>query len=251
MSTKFRNLDVWLTRSLYLRLTAGMARRPQPSVTRAHAVLERLRRDILDGVLLPGSRLGFAELGERYSVSTGVLREVLPRLVEHGLATSEPQLGFRVVTVSPEDLAELTDARVALESMITEMALKNGDIAWETALVAAHYQLSRTLQLGPDGTITQAWMDAHEAFHSTLWSGAGNRYLCSTAARLRTLSEVYRCWTREVTIEVERDVAGEHAAICEAALARDVPLSRTLIERHLRLTTELLLQTQRPRAEAR
>lgn len=228
-----------------------MARRSTPTVTRANAVLERLRRDILNGDLMPGSRLGFAELGERYSVSTGVLREVLPRLVEHGLATSEPQLGFRVVTVSPENLTELTEARVALESLVTEMALKNGDIAWETALVAAHYQLSRTPQLGADGTITQAWMDAHEAFHSSLWSGAGNRYLCSTAARLRTLSEVYRCWTRAVTIETDRDVAGEHAAICEAALARDVPLSRTLIEKHLRLTTDLLLQTQRPRTEAR
>lgn len=227
-----------------------MARRSTTTVTRADSVLQRLRDDILNGDLAPGSRLGFAELGVRYSVSTGVLREVLPRLVEQGLATSEPQLGFRVVTVSPADLEELTEARVALESLVTEMALSAGDIAWETALVAAHHTLSRTPQLDEDGAMTRDWIDAHEAFHEALWTGSGNRYLCATATQLRTVSEVYRCWTRDLTIEMDRDVAGEHRAIMDAAIARDIPRCLKLVEDHIRLTTALLLQTQLDRALA-
>lgn len=94
-----------------------MARSGSAAPTRASVVLQRLRSDVLNGRLAPGSKLGFAELGARYNVSSGVLREVLPRLVEQGLATSEAQLGFRVIDVSVDNLTQLTDARVAIETL--------------------------------------------------------------------------------------------------------------------------------------
>lgn len=222
--------------------------RGSTGATRADAVLLQLRADILNGAIPPGARLGFADLGSRYAVSSGVLREVLPRLVEQGLATAEPQLGFRVVTVSVTDLEELTEARVALELIVTELALGCGDVAWETRLVAAHHTLSRTPMFEPDGSLSQAWLDAHELFHETLWSGSGNRYLNESAAQLRTVSEVYRCWTREAQIETHRDVAGEHKAIAEAAIERDLARCLALVEKHIRTTTELLIATQPPPA---
>src|SRR5689334_11074540 len=114
-----------------------MARRTRSSnPTRADVVLGLIRAEILNGRLAPGSRLGFVDLGERYKVSTGVLREVLPRLVERGLATSEAQRGFRVIDVSVERLTQLTDARVAIETLVTRQAVAHGDITWETDVVA-------------------------------------------------------------------------------------------------------------------
>ncbi len=218
--------------------------RALPGATRADAVFLRLRADILNGAIRPGTRLGFAELGRRYDVSTGVLREVLPRLVEQGLATSAPQLGFRVVSISVTDLEELTGARVALELMVTELAIERGDIAWETRLVAAHHTLSRMPMFRPDGSTNQAWLAAHETFHETLWSGSGNRYLNAAAAELRTVSEVYRCWTRDTQVETDRDVPGEHQAITRAAVERDTALCLELVETHIRTTTRLLITTQ-------
>lgn len=218
--------------------------RELPGATRADAVFFRLRADILNGAIRPGARLGFAEMGRRYDVSTGVLREVLPRLVEQGLATSEPQLGFRVVSISVPDLEELTEARVALELMVTEFAIDRGDIAWETRLVAAHHTLSRTPMFRPNGSINQVWLQAHEVFHETVWSASGNRYLNDAAAQLRTVSEVYRCWTRDAQVRTDRDLAGEHRAIAHAAVERDVAQCLELVERHIRTTTELLIATQ-------
>jgi DNA-binding GntR family transcriptional regulator len=212
-----------------------------PPLTRSDATLQRLRADILNGHLEPGSKLGFADLGSRYDVSTGVLREVLPRLVEQGLVTSEAQLGFRVVTVSVDHLEQLTEARVALETLVTRAALTEGDLTWETEVVATHHALARTPATEASGEFNPAWLAAHERFHLTVLGGCPNSYLVSTAARLRAIAEVYRCWTREAAELAHRDVVGEHRAIMESAIARDVDLCIEVTEHHIRTTTELMV----------
>jgi DNA-binding GntR family transcriptional regulator len=212
-----------------------------PATTRSDATLQRLRADILNGRLEPGSKLGFADLGSRYDVSTGVLREVLPRLVEQGLVTSEAQLGFRVVTVSVDNLGQLTEARVAIETLVTRAAVIEGDLAWESEVVATHHALLRTPGYEPSGEFSPAWLDAHERFHLAVLSGCPNSYLVNTAARLRAIAEVYRCWTRDAAVRAHRDVAGEHREIMESAIARDVEGCAKVTEHHIRTTTDLML----------
>jgi DNA-binding GntR family transcriptional regulator len=240
--------------------TAGTGR------TRADVIFEQLRYDILNGYYAPGSKLPFAELGSRYEASTGVLREVLPRLVEQGLATNEAQLGFRVVTVSVDDLERLTDARCAIETMVARLSVESGDVAWEARLVAAHHALTRTTWLDdPHGLaawvslapaerahlvpVRDEWATLHEAFHHTLLEGCDNPYLIATATKLRRIADVYRYWSADESERVHRDVDGEHKAILDAALARDAQGCADLLADHIRLTTELLVAVQRARAE--
>jgi DNA-binding GntR family transcriptional regulator len=75
-------------------------------------------------------------------------------------------------------------------------------------------------------------------------AGCGNQYLLAAAERLRTISAIYRYWTIEETTRVHRDVAAEHRAICDAAVARDADLCATLVADHIRLTTELMVSAQ-------
>src|SRR5256885_13921115 len=99
--------------------------------TRADLIYQQLRSDILTGRLCPGQRLPFAELCERYDVSIGVLREVLPRLTEQGLVSAEPQIGFRVMSVSEDDLVQLTEARVTIEAFVLRQSIEHGDLRSE------------------------------------------------------------------------------------------------------------------------
>lgn len=209
--------------------------------TRADAVLRRIRSDVLNGRLAPGSKLGFAVLGSSYDVSTGVLREVLPRLVEQGLATSEAQLGFRVVDVSVEGLNRLTDARVEIDSLVTREAITRGDVAWEANVVATHHALVRATDAATSDEISEEWLAAHEAFHLAILEGCGNHYLVDVAVRLRSISEVYRCWSLPANELAHRDVAGEHRSLMEAVVAREAGLAVSLTEAHIRRTTELLI----------
>src|SRR5450432_3058492 len=118
--------------------------------TKAERVYDHLRGDILAGRHQPGQRLRYAELCDRYQTSTGVLREAMLRLSEQGLVKGEPQQGFQVVDLTVEDLQDLSEARVALETLALRYAMAEGDIDWESRLIAAHHRLSRTPLQDPD-----------------------------------------------------------------------------------------------------
>lgn len=212
------------------------------SQTRADEVYRRLRSEILAGRLAAGARLPFAELSQRYDTSTGVLREALPRLVEQGLVVSKPQIGFRVVSVSAEDLRQLTEARVVIESLALRQSVQQGDLAWESDILAAHHTMRRLPMLTDDQGVSEAWLEAHAVFHSTLLAACPNTRLTKIADMLRDSAEIYRCWSAQYGQEQDRDVAAEHQRILDAALAGNADEAAAALSEHIELTTEILLQ---------
>jgi DNA-binding GntR family transcriptional regulator len=204
-----------------------------------------LRRDILSGKFPPGSRLAAAALQERYGASSGLLREVLPRLVAEGLAVAKPQRGYWVISVSPEDLRHLTEARVLIETTILRQSIQDGDLAWESRALAAHHTLVNTAMLAADGfSVNEDWLKAHAGFHSELLAGAPNLRLRDLANSLRDITEVYRCWSGRFVLSSERSaavVATEHRSILDATLARDTNLAAAELTLHIERTTKYLL----------
>jgi DNA-binding GntR family transcriptional regulator len=219
--------------------------------TRSETAFLDLRRDILSGRLLPGQRLQFAELSARYTSSVGALREALSRLAEQGLVISEPQQGFRVVPVSPEDLRDLTAARVEIETMALRRALAAGDLAWEARLVAAHHILDGTPQLSAEDPrrVTEEWAVAHRDFHEVLLEGCDIRRVREMAASLRDAAELYRRWSRYLGSEQDRDISGEHEELLRAALKRDADRAVALLTKHIEYTTRAVLATGRVSAD--
>lgn len=211
--------------------------------TRAETAFHALRGDILAGRLLPGQRLQFNELSSQYGMSVGVLREALSRLAEQGLVLSEPQQGFRVVPVSPEDLRDLTAARVELETMTLRRAIEAGDLAWESRLVAAHHVLDGTAQLDEDDPrrVTEAWAAAHAHFHEVLLEACPVRRLREMSRSLRDAAELYRRWSRHLGGEQARDIPGEHRALLDAVLKRDVEQATKMLTQHIEYTTNAVL----------
>jgi DNA-binding GntR family transcriptional regulator len=213
--------------------------------TRVSRVEALLRRDILNGTFPPGSRLAAATLQQRYGASSGLLREVLPRLVAAGLAVSKPQRGYWVISVSPEDLRHVTDARVLIETTVLRQSVENGDLAWESRALGAHHCLVNTAMHDADGyTVNEAWLKAHADFHSALLSGAPNLRLRNLADSLRDITEVYRCWSGRFARGHGRDepaLAAEHKALLDATLARDATLASAELTLHIERTTRYLL----------
>jgi DNA-binding GntR family transcriptional regulator len=215
-------------------------------LTRGELVLDALRSDILNGQIAPGTQLTFADLTKRYGASTGVLREVLPRLVEQRLVTSRPQLGYRVVPVSIADLEDLTEARVVIETMVFDRSIQHGDLDWESRVVAVHHRLSQLPALAEDGNINITWLDTHRQFHAVLLEGCPSRRLQEVAQSLRDLSEVYRCWSVRSTEHLHlRDF--EHERIATLAVQRDAAGACDALRSHIEKTTELLISAQKDR----
>jgi DNA-binding GntR family transcriptional regulator len=216
---------------------------PERAPTRVERVYASLRNDILAGRHEPGAKLPFGDLAPRYDASVGVIREALSRLAAEGLVESAPQLGFRVRSLSVEDLRHLTDARCAIESLVLREALANGGVTWESQVLAAHHQLQNTPQMadGEAAQISDAWARAHAAYHDTLLSGCPNPRLLAIARSLRDSAELYRRWSVPFD-PAHRDIPGEHRAILEAVLAHDAEAAVAALAEHITYTTDVLLR---------
>ncbi len=210
--------------------------------THSNAVFDQLRADLLAGRLEPGSKLKLAVLGARYAASLSVVREALSRLAEQGLVVANPQRGFSVVALSPEDLTDLTDTRIAIETLAARRSVERGDLAWEAALVAAHHTLARTPMATPQGEANEDWIRAHQAFHQALVAGCGSPRLEAIANGLRDASELYRIWSRSIAHDDDRDIVGEHALLLSLAVARDARGVAESLAAHIQHTTDALLR---------
>ncbi|MCS7480450.1 GntR family transcriptional regulator [Umezawaea endophytica] len=214
---------------------------PKPA-TRTEQVYAELRNDIVRGLYTPGQRLRLVELAERFSASQSVVREALTRLAEQKLVVALPQQGFRVMTLTRESVEELTEARAEIEATVLRLSIERGDIAWESAVLAAHHRLSRNgSEVDAGGRLSEEWAAAHEDFHRMLLAGCGNSWLIDLATTLRAAAVLHRNWATSVAHDYERDVAGEHRALLDAALARDVDLAVDVLAEHIRRTGAALL----------
>lgn len=212
-------------------------------VTQAERIYRRLRDDILGGRLEPGEPLQFARLRSDYGSSIGVLREALVRLTAEGLAVNQAQHGFKVVSLSLEDLEELTAARCLIESIVLKDSVENGDLDWEAQVIAAHHRMERTPKgsADPSAPVSEAWAKAHQEFHVALLSAARSRRMQAIAASLRASAEVYRRWSMPFEV-TKRDVSAEHARLVKLCLAHDAEGAAEALVEHLRLTETLILK---------
>jgi len=202
--------------------------------TRTERVYEILRSDLLNGGLHPGQKLKMVELTERFGVSQSVVREALTRLTADGLLVATPQRGFRVRDLSIEDIAELTETRVQVESLALRLAV-------ETGILAAHHRLERTPVTRDDGTVSEDWSTSHRDFHQALLTGCDNRRLEAVVNSLRDSAELYRRWYWVLTDDHQRDLAREHRQLKELALARDADRAIDVLTEHIDRAPSLLI----------
>src|SRR5690606_33774306 len=220
----------------------------QSSSTLATQVYERLRDDIVLGVLAPNAKLGLDLLKERYGFGMTPLREALYRLSSSSLVTLEDRRGFRVASASPAHLAEVIELREATEIMLLKNAFKHADLTWEPQLVAAWHRLQRTAdyKFNP-GPYTRDWEAAHRSFHFALLSSARLPILREFHLTLWDHAARYRNLANAGGKEMPADVFDGHTKLMEAALARDQELATVLMRRHVRLATSHIMQSLFPK----
>jgi len=84
-----------------------------------------IRADIVEGVIVPGSKLSETELSTKYKVSRALIREAINRLENASLVERKANIGARVVTLSEQGLLHVYQVREALEGMAARLAAQN------------------------------------------------------------------------------------------------------------------------------
>ena len=227
-----------------LKLVESTEGRPEAPRSQTSAAYARLRADILAGRFAPGEKLKIADLAVSLAVSSSAIREALSRLVADQLVVSRDQKGFIVAPLSIEDLEDLTDLRCEIEAVALRRSVIRGKDEWEGAMLAAAHRLRRTpMTKEVDASLTEEWVIRHAAFHASLVSACGSRRLLKLHAQLYEQSERYRGLS--VHVEGDRDVAGEHEALVDAALDRNADHLVDAAITHLRRTTSLIIDAAR------
>lgn len=211
--------------------------------TRVEQTVNAIRADIVSGVLEPGARLGVDRLRDRYGVGASTIREALSLLSADALVVVEGQRGFRVSELSADDLRDLSNARLLLETHALRQSIELGDDDWEADVVAAYHRLGRANQRVHDrveGAFDE-WESRNREFHEALVARCSSSWIRSMLATLNRHSERYR--RVALAANTPRDVQSEHAALMDAALARDADRAADVLAAHLAGTVAVIAET--------
>lgn len=196
-----------------------------------------LRKMILTGELRPAEKLKIDGLRKVLDMGASPVREALSLLVSDQLVERLDQRGFRTAPVSAANFREILNLRCVLESQALEQSIPLGGNDWEDALVLAHHHLTRA-----DRSDLESFEEQHKAFHMALLTAAESPILLKFCSQLYDLNIRYRFLAGRSGGYSARDVAGEHAEILDAAVARDVGRTRDVLIHHYRQTGEFLAE---------
>ncbi|WP_417522857.1 GntR family transcriptional regulator [Marinovum sp.] len=205
----------------------------QTFVTDAESAYATLRQAIVTGALKPDRKLKIAELRSEFGFGAAPLREALSRLIGERAVVQQSNRGFYVRSATAAEVEDLGRVRILLETEALRDSLARGDDAWEAQLVAAYH----SLRLAEDrATSAQEIETRNRAFHDALVSAATSDWLLDLRGQIYAHHERYRHLSRSLGPS-GRDTPAEHAAIYEAAIARDVEATCALTAQHIELTT--------------
>ncbi len=200
------------------------------------AVYERMREDIVTGVLGPGAPLVETALAARYGTSRTPVREALRRLEQDALVERGDR-GMRVRSRSPEEILEIYEVRIVLEVSAASTAAVRRTPLDLVRLRQAH----RTMQtLAPGSDPAGALADANRRFHETVWASAHNATLVDLLARLHAHLVRYPATTLTHPGRWQA-VLAEHELLLAAIDAGDVDRAAAIAEQHMAAARDVRL----------
>ena len=198
-------------------------------VTAADKTFFQLRKDIVEGDVVAGSKLSETELSTKYAVSRAVIREAINRLEASHLVERKANVGARVVTLTPEGLIELYQVRESLEGMAARLAAQNmtdHEIADLQALLNSHFDKVQSGQ--------NYYQEAGDVdFHYRIILGSKNKHLISMLTD--GIYHLVRMYRVQLGMSGPRVTTAfdEHKHIVQAICNRDAELAEMLMRRHI------------------
>ncbi len=200
---------------------------------------DALYASILEDVIFrPASgegRIYPKEISERFKVSATPVREALMRLAAEGYIQSIPRRGFHIRKPSREQVTDLWQVRMGLETTAGELAierLRNGSLPAdpvEQLRAIVEDSISRFRKLS-----SREQIDLNSKLHRGIVELSGNQLLVSLYRGIQL--QVFSSWVRR-GVQSWRDrlesEAEEHRAIIAALAARDPDAYRAATRAHL------------------
>jgi len=191
-------------------------------------VVEAMRRAIVVGELAPGAHLKEPLLAERFGVSRLPVREAIAQLEREGLVRIEPRRGAYVIGVTEQDIHDIYECRLLLETYAIERTARRIDEEGVAALNTLIVSMEAAMAAGR----VQAVAACDMAFHRLIISLSGNRALSNAWEPLAPLIETALS-IAEATVEDLPQAVHGHNDIVAALVLHDSKGAAELLRDHL------------------
>lgn len=196
---------------------------------RQNQIYETLKKEIVERVLLPKQQLIEAELAKRFAVSRTPVRQALQQLAVEGFVEWIPYRGAFVKKLSPEELKELFQVRMALERLAAQLfcTLPNEELLDR---LRENLQQAKSAVEKRD-VILYAKLD--EQFHDLIMDGSNNNEAKSIAKTLNQKTAIFRLRSFALPEQMETSLK-EHQQIFHCLKEKDAKAASEMAEKHVK-----------------
>ncbi|MGC4244496.1 MAG: GntR family transcriptional regulator [Herbaspirillum sp.] len=198
-------------------------------------IADEIRRAVLDGEMLPGTRLGQEWLAAKFGASRIPVREALRQLQAEGLVVLAPNRGTWIADVNSQESLEVYKIREALEPLA--MAESVPHLSAET-IAQLELMVTRLEQVAD----VQEYIQLDRAFHLATYSAAPMPQLLRMIERYWNSTQHFRRWFVKDSLAKGGLPFSDpqHLMLYEMIRNRDAEGAAAIVRLHIRRTRLLI-----------
>ncbi len=198
-------------------------------LSKTEYVLQRLRQELEDGSIQPGSQIRQGDISSRYGVGATPVREALRRLEAEGHIDYSPHRGATVNEMPREDLYALYRFRVVAEKLLAELAVERANADAIQSITEKHEALVQAAQNGQDAARLS---QMNREFHLAVMR-AGAPYIADHVLKPMWKSVLPPSQSQWDSAELVQKALKFHGEIVEAIEQGDGVRAGSLMEEHV------------------
>lgn len=202
-------------------------------------VADALREAIFRGVFERGAPLRQDALARQFGVSQVTVREAFRLLGDEGVVEIVPRKGAVVSSLSAEDVEEIVELRITLETLLISRAIPRLEAQDLMDAEAIIQKLDNTQSLDDQ-------LKLNLDFHKKIYEKAGRPRTLVALDRLRLALEPYLrlLWSKS---SYKANSQGDHRELLDLCKSQDITAAIDILQRHISKTGDeirLLLQAK-------
>jgi DNA-binding GntR family transcriptional regulator len=195
-----------------------------------------IKSQIMNLGFKPGEYITDSQIAGLLKISRTPVREAFYRLEKEGLLINEARRGWKIYTLSLDNINDIFDIKEVLEGMVARKAAACQDESLRSSLRDTFEKMA----LAAEANDVDAWLDADFHLHDILFQMAGNEIANRIITNLNEQWHRVRLGFVALQGRMQRSV-DEHQSIIKSILDNDGEEAERLMQAHLNQVREELV----------
>ena len=201
-----------------------------------------IKERLLDGVYPAGERISLESLRSEFGVSKQPIMDAMRRLESDGLVEILPQVGCRVPSYGPVEVADFYAMFGGMEGAIAGIAAQRWTGQQLTELRALNAQVTTLAKSKDPAARSHGYRLLNRDFHNAIHQMSNSRVIADMSRRMWDLSDmlINTAGVPQPLASSIKQRAHDHDEICDALGERDPAAARDAMERHIIATVDII-----------